>query len=133
MPCVQLGYRETKGLRHLLWIRLCRVIVKGRLRSVGSKWVFEPTANIVWTYRVTHIEWAGNQPLGLKLVFKPKGSLGGFIHSFSRLREVARVFERLNPVLAHSFLSRFPRRLVCVDSYRGWSDPVVPFSLTRRV
>ena len=26
MPCVQLGYRETKGLRHLLWIRLCRAI-----------------------------------------------------------------------------------------------------------
>ena len=24
--CVQLGYRETKGLRHLLWIRLCRAI-----------------------------------------------------------------------------------------------------------
>ena len=26
MTCVQLVYRETKGLRHLLWIRLCRVI-----------------------------------------------------------------------------------------------------------
>ena len=26
MTCVQLGYRETKGLRHLLWIRLCRAI-----------------------------------------------------------------------------------------------------------
>ena len=24
MRCVQLGYHETKGLRHLLWIRLCR-------------------------------------------------------------------------------------------------------------
>ena len=26
MTCVQLGYRETKGLRHLLWIRLCWAI-----------------------------------------------------------------------------------------------------------
>ena len=26
MPCVQLGYHKTKGLRHLLWIRLCRAI-----------------------------------------------------------------------------------------------------------
>ena len=26
MTCAQLGYRETKGLRHLLWIRLCRAI-----------------------------------------------------------------------------------------------------------
>ena len=43
---------------------------------------FEPATNIMWTYKVTHIEWAGNQPLGLKLVFKPKGSLCGFIHSF---------------------------------------------------
>ena len=26
MPYVILGYRETKGLRHLLWIRLCQAI-----------------------------------------------------------------------------------------------------------
>ena len=26
MPCVQLGYRETKGLRHLVSIRLYRAI-----------------------------------------------------------------------------------------------------------
>ena len=29
-------------------------------------------------------------------------------------------------MLAHSFLSRFPRRLVRVDSCRGWSDPAAP-------
>ena len=40
---------------------------------------FEPIANIMWTYKVTHKEWVGNQPLGLKLVFKPKGSLCGLI------------------------------------------------------
>ena len=100
---------------------------------MGSKWVFEPTANIMWIYRVTHIEWVGNQPLDLKLVFKPKGSLCDFIHLFSRLREVARVFVRLNPMTAHSFFSWFPRRLVRVDSYRGWSDLAVPFSLIRKV
>ena len=85
----------------------------------------------MWTYRVTHIEWARNQSLGLKLIFKPKGSLCEFIHSFSRLREAARVFVRLNPVLAHSFLSRFPIRLIRVDSIRGWSNLAAPFSLTR--
>ena len=26
MPCVQLGYHETKGLRHLLLIKLCWAI-----------------------------------------------------------------------------------------------------------
>ena len=26
MLCVQLGYRETKRLRKLLWIRLCQTI-----------------------------------------------------------------------------------------------------------
>ena len=60
---------------------------------MGSKWAFELTANIMWTYRVTHIEWAGNQPLGLKLVFKnPRDPYAdGFIH-FSQLREGARGF-----------------------------------------
>ena len=67
----------------------------------GLEMGFEPTVNIMWTYKVTHIEWAGNQPLGLKLVFKPKGSLCVLINSFSRLRVVAKVFVRLNPVLAH--------------------------------
>ena len=36
-------------------------------------------------HKVTHIEWAGNQPLVLKFVFKPKGSLCEFIHSFFTL------------------------------------------------
>ena len=53
----------------------------------GSKWAFEPTANIMWTYRVTHIEWARNEPLGLKFVFKPNGSVCGFIHSFFTLEK----------------------------------------------
>ena len=57
---------------------------------------FDPTTNIMWTYRVIHIEWVGNQPLGLKLVFKPKGSLCRFIHSFSHLRETAKVFSHLS-------------------------------------
>ena len=78
MPCVQLGYRETKGLQHLLWIRLCRAI------DIHIIWVVIMSC-IMWTYRVTHIEWAENQPLGLKLVFKPKGSICGFIHSFFTL------------------------------------------------
>ena len=99
----------------------------------GLKMGFEPTTNIMWIYRVTHIKWTGNQPLSLKLVFKPKGSLCGLINSFSHLRVAARVFMRLNQVLAHSFLSQFPRRLTRVDSCRGWSDPVVPFNSTRRV
>ena len=88
----------------------------------GLELGFEPTANIMWTYKVTHIEWAENQPLSLKLVFKPKGSLFRLINLFPRLRVATRVFVRLNPVLAHSSLSRFPGRLVRVDSYRGWSD-----------
>ena len=42
---------------------------------------FELTTNFMWTYRVTHLEWIGNQALGLKFVFKPKGSpRGSFIH-----------------------------------------------------
>ena len=65
MPCVQLGYRETKGLRHLLWIRLCRVIdihiiwvviMPCSAYDLWAQKVFEPTTNIMWTYRVTHIE-----------------------------------------------------------------------------
>ena len=55
-----------------------------------------------------------------------------FIH-FSHLREATRGFRETNPVLAHSFLSQFPRRLIRVDSCRGWSDPAMPFSSTRRV
>ena len=94
----------------------------------GVEMGFEPIANIMWTSKVTHIEWAENQPLGLKFVFKPKGSRCGLINSSSRLRVATRVFGRLNPVLAHSSLSRFPRRLVRVDSCRGWSDPTAPFS-----
>ena len=65
--------------------------------------LFEPTANIMWTYKVTHIQWVGNQPLGLKLVFKPKGSLDSFI--FHNRERWLVVFVRLNPVLVHSFLS----------------------------
>ena len=26
---------------------------------------FEPTTNIMWTYKVTHLEWDGNQTLNL--------------------------------------------------------------------
>ena len=74
----------------------------------GLEMGFESTANIMWTYRVTHIEWAGNQSLGLKLVFKPKGSLCGLSNSSSRLRVTVRVFVKLNQVLAHLSLSRFP-------------------------
>ena len=85
----------------------------------GLEMGFEPIANIMWTSKVTHIEWAENQPLGLKFVFKPKGSRCGLINSSSSLRLVARIFVRLKPVLAHSSLSRFPRRLVRVDSGRG--------------
>ena len=64
---------------------------------MGSKWAFEPTTNIMWTYRVTHIEWVRNQPLGLKLVFKPKGSLCRLIHFFSQLREAVRGFRETQP------------------------------------
>ena len=64
---------------------------------MGSKWDFESTTNIMWTYRVTHIEWAENQPLGFKLVLKPKGSLCRFIHYFSHLREAARGFRETQP------------------------------------
>ena len=98
----------------------------------GLEMGFEPITNIMWTYRVTHIEWVGNEPLGLKLVFKPKGSLCELINSFSRLRVAARVFVRLNPVLAHSSLSWFPGRLVCVDICIRWSDPIVLFGSTHK-
>ena len=57
-----------------------------------------------------HTHRVGRKPtLGLKLVFKRNGSLCDFIHSFSRLRETARVFVRLNSVsvLTHLFLSHF--------------------------
>ena len=89
----------------------------------GLEMGFNLTANIMWTYKVTHIEWAGNQSLGLKLVFKPTRSLCELINLFPHLRVAARVVMRLNLMLAHLSHSRFPGRLIRVDGCRGWSDP----------
>ena len=46
---------------------------------------FEPTTNFTLTYKVSLLEWVENQPLGLKLVYKLKGSPSGITHS--RLRD----------------------------------------------
>ena len=45
----------------------------------GLKIGFEPTTNIMWTCKITHLEWARNQALCLKLVSKLKGSPRGGI------------------------------------------------------
>ena len=86
---------------------------------MGLKLGFKPTANIMWTYRVTHLEWARNQPMGLKLVFKHKGSSRIRHYSRPRGRERRLGFFGHILLLAQSSPSRFPGRLVRVDTCRG--------------
>ena len=72
-----------------------------------------------------HTHRVGRKPtLGLKLVFKRNGSLCDFIRSFSSLRETARVFVRLNPVLTHSFLSHFQESSFVWIAVEGGAIPL---------
>ena len=64
---------------------------------MGSKWAFEPTANIMWTYMVTHIEWAENQPLGLNWYLNPRDPYADSFIRFSHLREAIRGFRETQP------------------------------------
>ena len=50
----------------------------------GLRMGFEPTINFTWTYWVTHLEWAENQALGLKLVLNPRDPLVGHSFTFER-------------------------------------------------
>ena len=85
----------------------------------GLKMGFEHTTNIMWTYRVTHLEWARNQPMGLKFVFKHKGSSRINYYSRPRGRERRLGFFGNTLLLAQSSPSRFPGRSVRVDTCRG--------------
>ena len=89
---------------------------------MGSKWDFEPTANIIWTYRVTHIEWTENQPLGLNWYLNPRDPYVDQFICFSQLREAARGFHETQLGASTLISLDFRRRLVHVDSCRGWSD-----------